>query len=138
MLVLVALVGAAVAAPAPRWPKFVARVTIDCAYGRDATIAARGDAIAIVGECATVVIAGNANVVSIASAHKLVVTGSRNVVIDAPVLDTIDVRGDDNIVSSCQVGTRTIGVARGCARTIRNTGANNTIYSGNQVVIQLQ
>ena len=127
-LVVAAAVSLVPTAPRPRLPVFTPRVTIDCEHGRAATIDANGDALAIVGECTSVTISGRGNSVAIASTRQLVVTGSGNHA-SSNVLETIDVRGDGNLIVSSKS-------ERG--PNVHNTGTDNTIVVGRQITIQLQ
>jgi len=121
---LLALVVPIVAKP----PPFVPRATIECSDGRAVAIETNGDALALVGDCASVTIAGRGNTLTIASTRRLVVTGGGNRVA-SNVLDVIDVRGDANYVASSTS-------ARG--PIVHNTGTDNTIVVGRQITIQTQ
>jgi hypothetical protein len=92
-------------------------------------ISANGLSIALNGECTTVTISGNANLVTIASAGTLVVTGNRNSALVGPA-DKIDVRGDENRVKTSNRDA-----------IVHNSGANNNIYLGThkpRIIVQLQ
>ena len=102
---------------------------IECPKDREVLITSDGLAIALQGECTIVTISGRANVVTMTSARKVVVTGNRNDALVGPT-DEIDVRGDENMVKTSNRDA-----------VVHNSGANNNIYLGThkpRIIMQLQ